>query len=86
MQTGESYLGCHIHVDTLVSRTIHPESGDSVQVRARSVGRMLVCVLEVIGVPSRLRLTRKASPTFALSCEENVSRRKWKSPLEYYTS
>ena len=27
MQVGESYLGCHIHVDTLVSRTIQPESG-----------------------------------------------------------
>ncbi len=27
MQTGESYLGCHIHVNALVSRRIQPESG-----------------------------------------------------------
>ncbi len=27
VQTGESYLGCHIHVDTLISRTIQPEAG-----------------------------------------------------------
>ncbi len=26
-QTGESYLGCHIHVNTLVSRRIQPEAG-----------------------------------------------------------
>jgi hypothetical protein len=41
----------------------------------------------VIGDPSRLRLTRKTAvlsrvlPTFALSCEENSVRWKWKSPL-----
>jgi hypothetical protein len=50
-----------------------------------------VCALEVIGTPSRLRLTRKAAqpwrvfrtllPTLDLSCEENAARRKWKSPL-----
>jgi hypothetical protein len=27
VQTGETYLGCHIHVDTLVSRWIQPEVG-----------------------------------------------------------
>ncbi len=27
MQAGESYLGCHIHVNTLVSRRIQPEDG-----------------------------------------------------------
>jgi hypothetical protein len=27
VQTGESYLGCHIHVNALVSRRIQPESG-----------------------------------------------------------
>jgi hypothetical protein len=26
VQTSESYLGCHIHVDTLVSRRIQPEA------------------------------------------------------------
>ncbi len=28
MQAGESYLGCHIHVDTLVSRASQTEAGD----------------------------------------------------------
>jgi hypothetical protein len=27
VQSDESYLDCHIHVDALVSRTIQPESG-----------------------------------------------------------
>jgi hypothetical protein len=27
VQTGESYLGCHIHVNTLVSRRNQPEAG-----------------------------------------------------------
>jgi hypothetical protein len=27
VQAGESYLDCHIHVDTLVSRMIQPEAG-----------------------------------------------------------
>jgi hypothetical protein len=27
VQTGESYLGCHIHVNALVSWWIHPETG-----------------------------------------------------------
>jgi hypothetical protein len=46
-----------------------------------------VCVLEVIVVPSMLRLTRKTTtlvrvlPTFAFSDGEKDSRRKWKSPL-----
>jgi hypothetical protein len=41
----------------------------------------------LLGAQSRSRLTRKAAalarvlPTFALSCEENAARRKWKSPL-----
>jgi hypothetical protein len=26
VEAGESYLGCHIHVDTLVSRTSQPEA------------------------------------------------------------
>jgi hypothetical protein len=43
------------------------------------------CVLEVIGSPSRLKLTRKGVtlvlPTFDFNCEQNVARRKWKSPL-----
>ncbi len=29
VQTGENYLGCHIHVNTLVSRRIQPEAGGS---------------------------------------------------------
>jgi hypothetical protein len=43
----------------------------------------------VLGVPSRLRLTRKSAvfvrvlPTFDLIFEEIDTRRKWKSPLEY---
>jgi hypothetical protein len=43
--------------------------------------------LEVIGVPSRLSLTCKASslvrvlPTYVLRYEENTERWKWKSPL-----
>jgi hypothetical protein len=50
-----------------------------------------VCVLEVIGVPSRLRLTREVSvlervlTTFVLNCEENVARWKWKCPLFHCT-
>ena len=42
-----------------------------------------VCVLEVIGAPSMLRLTHKAAalarvlPTFAFRCAENAARRKW---------
>jgi hypothetical protein len=27
VQTGKIYLGCHVHVDTLVSRRIQPEDG-----------------------------------------------------------
>ena len=43
--------------------------------------------VEVIGAPSKSRLTRKAAalarvlPTFAFRCEENEARRKWKSAL-----
>ncbi len=49
-----------------------------------------MCVLEVIGVPSRLRFIRKGEvltrvlSTLDLSCGENVARRKWKSPLFDY--
>jgi hypothetical protein len=45
-----------------------------------------VCVLEVIGAPSMLRLTRKVAvlarvfTTLTFSCAENAARRKWKSP------
>ena len=45
-----------------------------------------VCVLDVIGAPSILRLTRKTTdlatvlPTFLLSCARNAERRKSKSP------
>ncbi len=49
----------------------------------RFVSLMGECDFEVIGVPSRLRFTRKAAalarvlPTLDLSCEENAVRRKW---------
>ena len=49
-----------------------------------------VCVLEVIVVPSRLRLIRKTVvltrvlPTLDLNCEKNTARRKRKSPLFDY--
>ena len=45
-----------------------------------------MCDLNVIGVPSRLRLIRKTVdlasrfPHFDLSCEKNAARRKWKNP------
>jgi hypothetical protein len=51
-----------------------------------------VCVLEVIVVPSGLRLTRKVAafvrvlPTFTLSCEKNEVRRKWKDTQVHYVT
>jgi hypothetical protein len=51
-----------------------------------------VCVLEVVDNPSRFRLIRKdvafpmGLPTFTLNCEENATRQKWKSPLEYFSN
>ncbi len=45
----------------------------------------VICVLEVIDVPSRFRLTRKDEsltrmlPTLPLSCAEKAARRKWKT-------
>ncbi len=44
-------------------------------------------LVDVIGVPSKLSVIRKAaglarvSPTLDLSCEENAARRKWNGPL-----
>jgi hypothetical protein len=61
---------------------------------ASVMGESTLCVLEVIGSPSMLRLTRKAAalarvlPTFAFSYEENAARRKWKtlSPRSCWTN
>ncbi len=53
-----------------------------------------VCVLEVIGAPSMLRLTLKAAalarvlPTISLNCAENAARRKWNTlaPTPFFYS
>ncbi len=46
-----------------------------------------MCDLKATGAPSIFKLIRKAAalarmvPTLALSCEEDIARRKWKSPM-----
>ena len=51
-----------------------------------------MCVVDVIGVPSKLRVIRKAealarvSPTLDLSCEENAARRKWDWVRSYFAT
>ena len=63
-----------------------PKDRDEVNRRDVCEWDGLVCVLDVIGVPSILRLTRKAAalarllPTFPLSYTRNTVLRKWQSP------
>jgi hypothetical protein len=75
------------HIHRVVRGTGTPKNKDEVYRRVVCQCEGWVCVHEVIVVPSRLRLTRKAEvlvrilSTFSLGCEENTVRRKWKSPL-----
>ena len=77
----------NLHVSCCVSRghwvprgTGTPKDRDEVNRRDVSECDGSVCVLEVIGAPSMLRLTRKAAalarvrPTFAFSCAGNAGR------------
>ncbi len=51
-----------------------------------------VCVLEEVGIPQRLRFTRKTTdlvrmfPILDFRWEENTARRKWNSPLLHCAS
>ena len=77
----------NLHVSYTLEHPVEGKDRDEVNRREVCECDGWVCVLEVIGVPSMLRLTRKSPvlarvlPTFALSCEENAARREWNSPL-----
>ena len=74
------------HMSSVGRGTGTPKDRDEVNRRDVCEWDGWVCVLDVIGTPSILRLTRKDAalarvlPTLTLSCGRNTESRKWKSP------
>ncbi len=80
------------HIHKVVRGTGTPKDRDEVNRREVCECDGCMCVLEVIGTPSRLRFTRKdvdlprMFPILDFRWEENVTRWKWNSPLFHYVN